>query len=57
MVEVQGANGRLQVRDRDGAMTEIGRKADQPIRTLFYVIAAEGIRVTPIRLFCEILKR
>jgi hypothetical protein len=27
MVEAQGANGRFQVRDRDGAMTEIGRNA------------------------------
>jgi hypothetical protein len=29
-VEGQGANGRFQVRDRDGAMTEIRRKADPP---------------------------
>jgi len=51
MIEVQGANGRFQVRDRDGAMTEIGRVVDPPICTLLYANAAEGIRSLPLGYF------
>jgi hypothetical protein len=39
MIEAQGANGRFQVRDRDGAMTEIGRVVDPPICTPFSATA------------------
>jgi hypothetical protein len=34
--EAQGTNGLFQVRDRDGAMTKIGRNADQPVSAPFY---------------------
>jgi hypothetical protein len=30
-VETQGADGRFQVRDRDGAMSEMGRVVDPPL--------------------------
>jgi len=46
-VEARGANGRFQVRDRDGAIIEIGREADPPIRRLLHAIAVEGARSLP----------
>jgi hypothetical protein len=41
-VEAQGANGRFQIRGRDGTMTEMVRNADQPTCAPFYADDVDG---------------